>query len=91
MSKKKKIVSKKLVEIEEGELNLESAKVKLSMWVDGAIVVAARKEQLQATGSEKGYQTLINQKLREIFLQPDPKLQEVERRLTILEKLVVGK
>ncbi len=88
MSKIKAKVKKNLVDIEEGELNLENAKVKLSMWVDGKIIAAAREQQIQATGSEKGYQTLLNQKLREIFLQPDPEIAEIKRRLALLEKAV---
>lgn len=91
MSKSKKTSDKKLIDIEEGELNLENAKVKISMWVDGKIIAAVREQQIQATGSEKGYQTLLNQKLREIFLQPDPEISEIKRRLTILEKAVGGK
>ena len=83
-----------LVEIEEGELDFSKAKVKVSMWIDGAILEAIKLAQKEKTGSEKGCQTFMHQKLSEIFLesrdQNAVKFAELERRLALLEKVFVS-
>ena len=87
---------KKQVDVTEEELDLKSAKAKLSMWIDGDILEAIREETKKITGNEKGYQTYLNRRLREIFLGDlsvvDPKkIQEIEKRLNIIEKAVLKK
>lgn len=89
MSKKKEI------DIIDEDLDIKKAKVKISMWMDGDLLEAIREETRKATGSSKGYQTFLHQKLRDIFLNRDAwdaaKIQEIERRLALLEKAVAGK
>ncbi len=86
---------RKEVDIIESELDFKKAKVKISMWIDGDLLEAIREETRKETGSSKGYQTFLHQKLREMFLNRDrwdaAKIQEIERRLALLEKAVIAK
>jgi hypothetical protein len=86
----------KEVDLTEDELDIKAAKAKLSMWIDGDILEAIRLATKKQTGSTKGYQTFLNKKLREIFLNEvteiDPKrIAEIEKRLGIIEKVVLKK
>jgi len=67
------------------EFDERHVKVRISMFVDSD-VLAAIKAQAKRQGGI-GYQTLINQKLREIFLQEET----LEDRIARLEKLVLRK
>ncbi len=85
----------KKVEISADELDLKKAKAKLSMWIDGDLLEAIRKETEQATGSKRGYQTYLNKKLREVFLHERAEIDgkwidSVEQRLRLLEKAIAS-
>jgi hypothetical protein len=54
------------------------------MFLDGDVLKACKK-QAEVVGL--GYQTLINQKLRELFLNKNT--ATLEARITALEKLIV--
>lgn len=43
----------------------KNAKVRITMWVDGDVILAARAE---AKAAKKKYQTLLNERLREAFV-----------------------
>jgi hypothetical protein len=83
----------KFVDISPEELELSKAKAKLSMWVDGDVLAAIRLETKEVTGTEKGYQTYLNKKLRELFLNEKnevdfERIDSIEQRLRILEKAI---
>lgn len=71
------------VEIEDNELDLNRAKVRVNMWIDGDILEKVRKD-----AHEHGlkYQTYINKLLRDAVLG-----NEVKERLEALEKIVFSK
>jgi len=69
---------------EGGEFDPKYCKVRVTMMIDEEVVKACRAE---AAKRHVGYQTLINQKLREIYFDE----KSVEKRLEALEALVLKK
>ena len=82
---KTKLKTGSISRLPENEFDERHVKVRISMFVDSD-VLAAIKAQAKRKG-RIGYQTLINQKLREIFLQEET----LEDRIARLEKLVLKK
>ena len=82
---KNKFKNSKVSKIAQNEFNPKNVKIRISMFVDGDILDAAKK--LAKQRGDIGYQTLINQKLREIFLDEE----SVEDRLSRLEEIVLKK
>jgi len=72
------------VEIDADEFDPKYCKVRVTMMIDEEVVKACRAE---AAKRHVGYQTLINQKLREIYFGE----KSVEKRLEVLESLVLKK
>ena len=69
------------VEIGSNEFNPKNGKFRLNMLLDLDVVDQIRKV---AASKHVPYQTLINQRLRELFLEGDT----LENRVTRLEKLL---
>lgn len=74
----------------EDDLPAESAKVKVTIYLDGDLLLEVRR---RAKKSGKKYQTLINASLREQFLgdktSVDPEeFKELSERVSLLEKAV---
>jgi uncharacterized protein (DUF4415 family) len=82
---KTKFKTGKVSRIPEDEFEPKNMKVRISMFIDGDVLESA-KETAKHRG-DIGYQTLINQKLREVFLNEET----VEDRLARLEKIVLKK
>ena len=76
-----------------GDLDYKEAKVKVSMFLDGDLLLAVKSEA-KRTGQK--YQSLINKTLREVFLKevtkvnPDDYL-ELKKRVEILEQAFLNK
>ena len=65
------------------------------MWIDGDVLEAIRRESREVTGSKKGYQTYLNKKMREVFLNEHTevdggRLESIEQRLRLLEKAIAS-
>ena len=82
---KTKFKTGKVSKIPQDEFAPKNVKIRISMFVDGDVLEAAKKSAKQR--GDIGYQTLINQKLRELFLDEE----SVEDRLARLEKIVLKK
>jgi uncharacterized protein (DUF4415 family) len=82
-NKKKKIQYGK-VEIPPGEFEPKNLKIRVTMMVDGDVLDAYRAA---AQKHGIGYQTLMNQKLRESLEGLDKTLAD---RVAVLERLVAG-
>ena len=77
-------MSKELVDIE-GPLRVEDAKIKVTLYLDGDILKAVKRK---AKDENKKYQSLVNETLREVFLEDKPirkELQELVKRVELLE------
>jgi predicted DNA binding CopG/RHH family protein len=74
----------KLVEIDE-ELNLDDAKFKVTLYLDGDVLRRAREE---AAKQKMKYQPYLNRLLREILLGEKSSLEE---RVSRLEELIERK
>jgi len=72
------------VELDEDEFDPKYCKVRVTMMIDEEVVRACRAE---AAKRHVGYQTLINQKLREIYFGE----KSLEKRLEVLESMVLKK
>ncbi len=75
------------VSVNEDELNLSGAKIRITMIVD-LETVQAFKALAQKNGSK--YQTLMNKKLKESLLSEE-ETSSLEKRVTRLEKLVLSR
>lgn len=84
MTTKSKAVKYGKVELDPDEFDPKHCKVRVTMMVDEDVVNACRAE---AAKRHIGYQTLINQKLRELFFEKN----SIEKRLEALETLVMKK
>jgi uncharacterized protein (DUF4415 family) len=84
MTTKNKKIKYGNVEIDADEFDKKYAKVRVTMMVDLDVVDAFRAE---ANKRHIGYQTLMNQKLRESISGED----SLEQRLKALEKIVLKK
>jgi uncharacterized protein (DUF4415 family) len=84
MTIKNKPIKYGKVELDADEFDPKHCKVRVTMMIDEDIVKACRAE---AAKRHVGYQTLINQKLREIYFDE----KSVEKRLETLEALVLKK
>ncbi|HYX39083.1 MAG TPA: hypothetical protein VE954_38760 [Oligoflexus sp.] len=73
--------SKRLVEIEE-ELNLDDAKFKITLYLDGDLLKRAKEE---AAKEKMKYQPYINKLLREVLLGERSTLEE---RVSKLEDII---
>jgi uncharacterized protein (DUF4415 family) len=71
--------------IPKDEFDDKNVKIRISMFVDGDVLDAVKKTAKKSGGI--GYQTLINQKLRDVFLSEE----SVEDRLARLESVVLKK
>lgn len=74
----------------EGELKTEEAKVRINMFIDGDLLIKIREE---AKNRNTKYQTLINQSLREFFLNEQnivnvDEFKELKHRVELLEALL---
>lgn len=78
------MTDKKLVEIEE-ELNLDDAKFKVTLYLDGDVLRKAREE---AAKRKMKYQPYLNGLLREILLGEKDSLEE---RISRLEEIIERK
>ena len=74
------------INLEQGELNLKEAKIRVTMMLDFDLVKAYKEIAKQRGGK---YQTLINQKLREV-LAYEKKEETLDSRVRKLEKRVFG-
>lgn len=77
-------MSKELIDIE-GPLRIEDAKIKVTLYLDGDILKAVK---LKAKEENKKYQSLVNETLREVFLDEKPirkELQDLAKRVELLE------
>ena len=75
------------------ELDISKAKVKVSMFLDGDLLVEI-KEQAKISGVK--YQTFINQTLRQIFMDDSTRFDskdysDLKKRVTILEQAFLKK
>ncbi len=75
------------------ELDISKAKVKVSMFLDGDLLVEI-KEQAKISGVK--YQTFINQTLRQIFMDESTRFDskdysDLKKRVTILEQAFLKK
>ena len=84
MSTKNKSIKYGKVELDPDEFDSKYCKVRVTMMVDEDVVEACRAEAAQR---HIGYQTLINQKLRELYFGE----KNIEKRLEALEKIVMKK
>ena len=84
MTTKSKSIKYGKVELDADEFDKKHCKVRVTMMVDEDVVDAFRAE---AAKRHVGYQTLMNQKLREIIFNDNT----LERRLEALEKIVLKK
>ena len=82
MTTKNKGIKYGKVELDADEFDKKYAKVRVTMMVDEDVVDAFRAE---AAKRHMGYQTLMNQKLRESIAGDS----SVEKRLETLEKIVL--
>ena len=84
MSTKNKAIKYGKVELDADEFDKKHCKVRVTMMIDEDVVEAFRNE---AVKKRVGYQTLINQKLRESISGQN----SFEKRLEALEKIVSKK
>jgi len=84
MSTKNKPIKYGKIELDSDEFDVKYRKIRVTMMMDEDIVDALRKE---ASKHRIGYQTLMNQKLREVILGE----KTFEKRLETLEKIVMKK
>lgn len=85
MKKSKKDIVKGKVNLTESDLDIKKAKVRVNTWIDGDIVLKLKKE---AKKMGKGYQTLLNETLREALLKEKSPMKEILNRLDRLEQKV---
>lgn len=84
MTTKNKAIKYGKVELDADEFDKKYAKVRVTMMVDEDVVEAFRTE---ASKRHMGYQTLMNQKLRDSISGE----ATLEKRLETLEKIVLKK
>lgn len=84
MNTKSKNIKYGKVELDADEFDMKYRKIRVTMMVDQDIVDALRAE---AVKKHVGYQTLMNQKLREVTFGE----KNLEKRLEALERLVMKK
>jgi predicted DNA binding CopG/RHH family protein len=85
-NKKNSKKTKSLVDIDPAELDIDKAKMRITMWVNFVAL-----DKIRTEAEEKGipYQTFINQILMEYANTPKKdKIKEIEERITLLEKKV---
>ena len=82
---KNKFKTGKVSRIPKDEFERKNVKIRISMFVDSDVLEAVKKVARQR--SDIGYQTLINQKLRDVFLNEE----SVEDRLSRLENAILKK
>jgi uncharacterized protein (DUF4415 family) len=84
MSTKNKALKYGKVELDADEFDKKHCKVRVTMMIDEDVVESFRSE---AVKRHVGYQTLMNQKLRESISDQN----SLEQRLEALEKIVLKK
>ena len=85
MKNSKKDIVEGKVNLTESDLDIKKAKVRVNTWIDGDIVLKLKKE---AKKMGKGYQTLLNETLRETLFKEKSPMKEILQRLDRLEKKV---
>jgi len=85
MEKNNKVKTGKINHLAKDEFEVKNIKLRISMFLDLDVLDAVKKAAKKQ--GNIGYQTLINQKLRDVFLNEE----SVEDRLSRLEEAVLKK
>ena len=92
MAKKKNEIRYGKDDLLDGELSPQEAKLKVTIYLDGDLLLEVRQ---RAKRARKKYQTLINESLRDVFLNQRTKVdpqdfQRLVERVVLLEKALAS-